>query len=127
VSASAAPVSPFRGYRFPPETISHAVWLYHRFSLSHRDGEGCSPNVGSRSVMKPSVCAAASSAHCLQASFVGAIRNVATSGTWTKWRSRSISIGTGYGVPSTRMEPCWTSWCRVAATSTPQNASCIVF
>jgi putative transposase len=39
VSASAVPVSPFRGYRFPPEIISHAVWLYHRFSLSHRDVE----------------------------------------------------------------------------------------
>jgi len=39
VSASAAPVSPFRGYRFPPEIITHAVWLYHRFSLSHRDVE----------------------------------------------------------------------------------------
>src|SRR3979411_1521030 len=34
-----APVSPFRGYRFPPDIISHAVWLYHRFSLSHRDVE----------------------------------------------------------------------------------------
>ncbi|HIE93270.1 MAG TPA: IS6 family transposase, partial [Acidobacteria bacterium] len=21
----------YRGYRFPPEIISHAVWLYHRF------------------------------------------------------------------------------------------------
>ena len=39
MSASAAPVSPFRGYRFPPDIISHAVWLYHRFSLSHRDVE----------------------------------------------------------------------------------------
>jgi putative transposase len=39
VSASAVPVSPFRGYRFPPEIISHAVWLYHRFALSHRDVE----------------------------------------------------------------------------------------
>ena len=28
-----------RGYRFPPEIISHAVWLYHRFSLSFRDAE----------------------------------------------------------------------------------------
>ncbi len=27
----------YRGYRFPPEIISHAVWLYHRFSLSFRD------------------------------------------------------------------------------------------
>jgi putative transposase len=29
----------YRGYRFPPEVISHAVWLYHRFSLSFRDVE----------------------------------------------------------------------------------------
>ena len=27
------------GYRFPPEIISHAVWLYHRFCLSFRDVE----------------------------------------------------------------------------------------
>ena len=27
------------GYRFPPEIISHAVWLYHRFGLSFRDVE----------------------------------------------------------------------------------------
>jgi putative transposase len=39
VSASPATVSPFRGYRFPPEIISYAVWLYHRFALSHRDVE----------------------------------------------------------------------------------------
>ncbi len=29
----------YRGYRFPPEVISHAVWLYHRFGLSFRDVE----------------------------------------------------------------------------------------
>ena len=29
----------YRGYRFPPVIISHAVWLYHRFSLSFRDVE----------------------------------------------------------------------------------------
>ncbi len=27
------------GYRFPPEIISHGVWLYHRFCLSFRDVE----------------------------------------------------------------------------------------
>jgi len=27
----------YRGYRFPSEIISHAVWLYFRFHLSHRD------------------------------------------------------------------------------------------
>ena len=29
----------YRGYRFPPEIISHAVWLYYRFGLSVRDVE----------------------------------------------------------------------------------------
>ena len=29
----------YHGYRFPLEIISHAVWLYHRFSLSLRDVE----------------------------------------------------------------------------------------
>jgi putative transposase len=29
----------YRGYRFPAAIISHAVWLYYRFALSHRDVE----------------------------------------------------------------------------------------
>ncbi|MCK5477711.1 MAG: IS6 family transposase, partial [Methylococcales bacterium] len=29
--------SQYYGYRFPPEIISHTVWLYHRFTLSFRD------------------------------------------------------------------------------------------
>src|ERR1700722_11194852 len=27
------------GYRFPPEIIQHAIWLYYRFTLSFRDVE----------------------------------------------------------------------------------------
>ena len=38
----AAPAAPsrdplYRGYRFPAEIISYAVWLYFRFAVSHRD------------------------------------------------------------------------------------------
>ena len=29
----------YKGFRFPPEIMSHAVWLYFRFSLSFRDVE----------------------------------------------------------------------------------------
>ena len=29
----------YHGYRFPPDIISHAVWLYYRFCLSFRDAE----------------------------------------------------------------------------------------
>jgi len=40
VSKLAQPESPsYRGYRYPAEIISHAVWLYFRFSLSLRDVE----------------------------------------------------------------------------------------
>ena len=31
--------SAYRGFRFPAEIISHAVWLYHCFSLSLREVE----------------------------------------------------------------------------------------
>ncbi len=30
---------PYKGFRYPREIISHAVWLYFRFSLSYRDVE----------------------------------------------------------------------------------------
>src|ERR1041384_1916982 len=33
---SSAAKSSYAGYRFPPEVISHAVWLYFRFPLSLR-------------------------------------------------------------------------------------------
>jgi putative transposase len=29
----------YKRHRFPPDIISYAVWLYHRFNLSHRDVE----------------------------------------------------------------------------------------
>lgn len=30
---------PYKGFRFPAEVISHAVWLYYRFLLSFREVE----------------------------------------------------------------------------------------
>ena len=29
----------YNGHRLPPDVISYAVWLYHRFNFSHRDIE----------------------------------------------------------------------------------------
>jgi len=29
----------YKRYRFPPDIISYAAWLYYRFNLSHRDIE----------------------------------------------------------------------------------------
>ena len=34
-----SPPPSYHGYRFPPEIIGQAVWLYHRFCLSFRDAE----------------------------------------------------------------------------------------
>jgi len=31
--------NPYKRHRFPPDIIQYAVWLYHRFKLSHRDIE----------------------------------------------------------------------------------------
>ena len=36
---TASPAHQYKNHRFPPDIISHAVWLYYRFSLSFRDGE----------------------------------------------------------------------------------------
>jgi hypothetical protein len=33
------PTNRYKNHRFPPEIISHAVWLYFRFCLSYRDVE----------------------------------------------------------------------------------------
>ena len=46
----------YHGYRFPPEIISHAVWLYHRAPQQavwkarrrRRSGAGFKPPCGSR-------------------------------------------------------------------------------
>jgi putative transposase len=36
VLPSVEPPISFKGYRFPPDIISYAVWLYYRFPLSLR-------------------------------------------------------------------------------------------
>src|SRR3954462_6064044 len=33
------PLLSYRGHRFPPPIIQHAIWLYLRFTLSYRDVE----------------------------------------------------------------------------------------
>ena len=38
--APLSPPLPYAGYRFPPDIIQRAVWMYLRFTLSSRDVEG---------------------------------------------------------------------------------------
>ena len=39
----------YAGYRFPPEAIHQAIWLYLRFTLSFRESRICWRSAGSRS------------------------------------------------------------------------------
>ena len=42
----------YSSYRFPPEIIQQAIWLYLRFTRSFRDVEDLFANVASRSLTK---------------------------------------------------------------------------
>jgi len=49
----------YKRYRFPPEIIQYAVWLYYRFNLSHRDIEDLLQSGASSSATKLFVSGAA--------------------------------------------------------------------
>jgi transposase-like protein len=77
----------YHGYRFPPEIISHAVWLYHRFCLSFRDAEDLLAERGTvvsyetiRSWCNTTV------QHTLERSR-NVVVHLATHGTWMKFTS----------------------------------------
>jgi putative transposase len=45
----------YSGYRFPPEIIQHAIWLYIRFTLSFRDVEDLLAERGIMVEAQPSI------------------------------------------------------------------------
>ena len=45
-----------KGFRFPREVISYAVWAYHRFALSTADVEDLLAERGILSVVRRSDC-----------------------------------------------------------------------
>ena len=86
MSASIAPSSPFRGYRFSPEIISHAVWLYYRFALSHRDVEELLAERGIQVSYEAIRLWCRKFGPPLASDSVDGVRDAATSGFWTRWR-----------------------------------------
>jgi transposase-like protein len=77
----------YHGYRFPPEIISHAVWLYHRFCLSFRDVEDLLAERGvvvSYETIR-SWCNTTVQRMLEQSRNIGA--HLATHGTWMKFTS----------------------------------------
>ena len=76
--------NPYRGFRFPPAVIEHAVWLYHCFILSLRDVElilAARGIVVSNASIREWACASAGSS---PTRWSGIGHNPATSGTWTR-------------------------------------------
>ena len=51
----------YKRHRFPPEIIQYAVWLYHRFNLSHRDIDDLLAERGITVAMSQFVCGAINS------------------------------------------------------------------
>ena len=84
--AEPADRSPYRGYRFPPEIIAHAVWLYFRFHLSFRDLQDLLAERGvvvSHETIRQ-WCTKFGAAFA--ADYVDDEEELATSGIWTRWR-----------------------------------------
>ena len=117
------PPDPHYRHRFPAEIISHAVWLYHVFSLSLRDVELI---LAERSIV---VSYETVRRWCKKfaSSFADRLRRrrprPGTSGTWTRSLSESGACSIIYGAPSIRMALCWTFWFRPGAMAKPQSVS----
>ena len=74
----------YPGHRFPAEIISHAVWLYHVFSLSLRDVELILAERGIAVTHESIRQWASSSAATSRPSSVDGDRGRAAPGTWTR-------------------------------------------
>ncbi len=87
----------YRGHRFPPEIIGYAVWLCHRFTLSLRDVEDLLAERGINVSYRRFATGAASSAPPLLGLCDGKGADLAMSGLWTKFSSRSADSSTIFG------------------------------
>ena len=93
----------YHGYRFPPEIISHAVWLYHRFGVSFRDVEDLLAQRGiTVSYEAIRLWCLTFGSDTLAGSDVDRA-GWATSGTWTRSSSPSRAGDAISGVPSIKM------------------------
>jgi putative transposase len=115
----------YKGFRFPPEIISHCVWLYHRFPLSLREVEEMMLQRGV-TVSHESIrewCATFGQTYAN-----GLRRRRARPGD--KWHldevfSQSTARPTTCGGRSISTGPCWTSWSPPAATPSPRPGSSV--
>src|SRR5580698_681199 len=109
------PPDPHHRHRFPADLISHAVWLYHVFSLSFRDVELL---LAERGVL---VSYESIRRWCVKfgASFANSLRRrrpkPGDKCTWTRCSFGSKASGIISGAPLIRTASCLISWSRPAA------------
>ena len=113
----------YRGYRFSPEIISHAVWLYHRFALSFRDVEDVLARRGVESPMRPSGSGVDGSVLNMRADCGADVAGSETPGISTKCSSRSRVASNTCGAPWMRTVTSSTSSCNRDGIGTPRCAS----
>jgi putative transposase len=114
--------SSYRRHRFPAEIISHAVWLYHVFSLSLRDVELI---LAERGV---AVTHEGIRHRCKKfgEEFARRLRRRRpreTPGIWMRCSSGSALRSIISGARWISTGSCWTSWCRRNAMALLPNAS----
>jgi hypothetical protein len=92
----------YPSYRFPPEIISHAVWLYHRFCVSFRDTEDLLAQRGITVSYEAIGTGVTPSVLSTPGGFGGGVGGWAIRGTWTNCSSASKVGSSISGGPSTR-------------------------
>jgi hypothetical protein len=110
--------SPYHGYRFPPEIIAHAVWLYFRFNLSFRDVEDL---LAERGVI---VSHETVRQWCTKfgAAFAAGLRR-RQARTGDMWHLDEVLLKIN-GKRHWLWRACWTSWCNHVEIKELPNASC---
>ena len=78
----------YSGYRFPPEIIQQAIWLYVRFTLSFRDVEDLLAERGLDVSHERSGDGYSSSGRCSPRNFAADVIGQPRDGISTRWRSR---------------------------------------
>jgi hypothetical protein len=106
----------YSGYRFPPDVISYAVWLYYRFPLSLRMVEELLAARGIEltyeTVRRWAVKFGLGIARRIRSAAL------ARGDKWhlEKWSSRLTARSTGCGARWTSMARCSMCWCKADAT-----------
>ena len=113
----------YRGYRFPPDVTSHAVWLYHASRSASETWRTCWPAGVSTSPMRPSGSGVGGSVLSMRADYGADVAGSETPGISTRCSSRSRVASSTCGAPWMRPVTSSTSSCNRDEIGTPRCAS----